>query len=218
MTTALCASPAARMRRGRDERRAEGAVTCGRATRACGAEHTFPSLFLFCFLAARAGRHPQRHTQPHPAAVFFFSFCFLCEDGCLLPLCVIVEVGPYCMYRCHPAVPLTVLMCLPVLLLFLLPHHTPSTQISICTVLCKNVFGNEGRWLTFRAEMMTMPRWPPLTMTVAVFSAHTSLSFCGSYCSSSSVVYGSGSWCLGEGRGAERAEEAASAGLDYDGR
>ncbi|KAF5217239.1 hypothetical protein ECC02_009879 [Trypanosoma cruzi] len=38
-------------------------------------------------------------------------------------------------------------------------------------------------------------------MTVAVFSAHTSthssLSLCGSECSSS-VVYGSGSWCLGE--------------------
>ncbi|PBJ77727.1 hypothetical protein BCY84_05867 [Trypanosoma cruzi cruzi] len=48
MTTALCASPAARMRRGRDERCAEGAVTCGRATRACGAEHTFlPLLFFF---------------------------------------------------------------------------------------------------------------------------------------------------------------------------
>nr|AAL90892.1 Tcc1j12.6 [Trypanosoma cruzi] len=76
MTTALCASPAARMRRGRDERRAEGAVTCGRATRACGAEHTFLSL-LFCFLAARAGRHPQRHThtQPQPA-VFLGSFFF----------------------------------------------------------------------------------------------------------------------------------------------
>ncbi|ESS61751.1 hypothetical protein TCDM_10634 [Trypanosoma cruzi Dm28c] len=50
------------MRRGRDERRAEGAVTCGRATRACGAEHTFLSL-LFCFFAVRAGRHPQRHTH-----------------------------------------------------------------------------------------------------------------------------------------------------------
>ncbi|PBJ78044.1 hypothetical protein BCY84_05305 [Trypanosoma cruzi cruzi] len=63
MTTALCASPAARMRRGRDERRAEGAVTCGRATRACGAEHTFLSLFCFVFFAARAGRHPQHHTH-----------------------------------------------------------------------------------------------------------------------------------------------------------
>ncbi|EAN82437.1 ATPase, putative [Trypanosoma cruzi] len=63
MTTALCASPAARMRRGGDERRAEGAVTCGRATRATGAEHIFlPSCFVF---AVRAGRHPQRHTHSH---------------------------------------------------------------------------------------------------------------------------------------------------------
>nr|AAL86598.1 Tcc1i14-1.2 [Trypanosoma cruzi] len=53
MTTALCASPAARMRRGRDERRAEGAVTCGRAARACGAEHIFLSL-LFCFCCAHS--------------------------------------------------------------------------------------------------------------------------------------------------------------------
>ncbi|RNC33008.1 ATPase, partial [Trypanosoma cruzi] len=77
MTTALCASPAARMRRGRDERRAEGAVTCGRATRACGAEHTFlPSCFVL--FAARAGRHPQRHTHSHTLpSVFFFRFSFL---------------------------------------------------------------------------------------------------------------------------------------------
>ncbi|ESS60689.1 ATPase [Trypanosoma cruzi Dm28c] len=76
-TTALCASPAARMRRGRDERRAEGAVTCGRATRACGAEHTFPSL-LFCFLCGQGWQTPAApHTQPHPAAVFFFSFAAL---------------------------------------------------------------------------------------------------------------------------------------------
>ncbi|EAN86251.1 hypothetical protein Tc00.1047053506057.15 [Trypanosoma cruzi] len=76
-TTALCASPAARMRRGRDERRAEGAVTCGRATRACGAAHTFlPSCFVF--FAARAGRHPQRHTHSHtlPPCFFFFFFFF----------------------------------------------------------------------------------------------------------------------------------------------
>ncbi|KAF5215637.1 ATPase [Trypanosoma cruzi] len=79
MTTALCASPAARMRRGRDERRAEGAVTCGRATRACGAEHTFLSL-LFCFLCGQGEQTPAApHTQPHPAAVFFFSV-----DGCVL--------------------------------------------------------------------------------------------------------------------------------------
>ncbi|KAF5214115.1 hypothetical protein ECC02_013320 [Trypanosoma cruzi] len=80
VTTALCASPAARMRRGRDERRAEGAVTCGRATRACGAEHTFLFL-LFCF-AARAGRHPQRHTHSHTLPpCFFFLFCFVYSMG-----------------------------------------------------------------------------------------------------------------------------------------
>ncbi|KAF5216832.1 ATPase [Trypanosoma cruzi] len=90
MTTALCASPAARMRRGRDERRAEGAVTCGRATRACGAEHTFLSL-LFCFYCGQGGQTPAApHTQPHAAAVFFF-FSFFC-GWCVLPPCVIVEV------------------------------------------------------------------------------------------------------------------------------
>ncbi|KAF5221401.1 ATPase [Trypanosoma cruzi] len=74
MTTALCASPAARMRRGRDERRAEGAVTCGRATRACGAEHTFFSL-LFCFLCGEGWQTPAApRTQPHPAAVFLRIF------------------------------------------------------------------------------------------------------------------------------------------------
>ncbi|RNC52704.1 hypothetical protein TcCL_ESM10034 [Trypanosoma cruzi] len=80
MTTALCASPAARMRRGRDERRAEGAVTCGRAARAGGAEHTFLSLlFLFCGQGGQTPAAP--HTQPHPAAVFFFMdlFCFACS-------------------------------------------------------------------------------------------------------------------------------------------
>ncbi|ESS54964.1 ATPase [Trypanosoma cruzi Dm28c] len=73
MTTALCASPAARMRRGLDERRAEGAVTCGRVTRACGAEHTFLSL-LFCFYCGQGWQTPAApHTQPHPAAVFFLK-------------------------------------------------------------------------------------------------------------------------------------------------
>ncbi|PBJ76158.1 hypothetical protein BCY84_10065 [Trypanosoma cruzi cruzi] len=84
MTTALCASPAARMRRGRDERRAEGAVTCGRATRACGAEHTFlPS--CFAFFAARAGRHPQRHTHSHtlpPCFSFVFASFYLWMGVC----------------------------------------------------------------------------------------------------------------------------------------
>ncbi|ESS56265.1 hypothetical protein TCDM_12484 [Trypanosoma cruzi Dm28c] len=125
MTTALCASPAARMRRGRDERRAEGAVTCGRATRACGAEHTFLSL-LFCFYAVRAGRHPQRHTHTATPCrrVFLFIFLLLCE---FLAPCVVVDVGPYRIYRCHPPVPLAVLMCLPVLLLF--PDPPAHTQV-----------------------------------------------------------------------------------------
>ncbi|PBJ78196.1 hypothetical protein BCY84_05066 [Trypanosoma cruzi cruzi] len=68
MTTALCASPAARMRR---------AATCGRATRACGAEHTFLSL-LFCFLAARAGRHPPRHTHTRSHTLPLFKGIFSC--------------------------------------------------------------------------------------------------------------------------------------------
>ncbi|KAF5216595.1 ATPase [Trypanosoma cruzi] len=75
MTTALCASPAARMRRGRDERRAEGAVTCGRATRACGAEHTFlPLLFCFCGQGGQTPAAPHTHT---PCRRVFFFFCFL---------------------------------------------------------------------------------------------------------------------------------------------
>ncbi|ESS55461.1 hypothetical protein TCDM_13066 [Trypanosoma cruzi Dm28c] len=67
------------MRRGRDERRAEGAVTCGRATRACGAEHTFLPL-LFCFLAARAGRDTRSatHTATPCRRVFLYFFCFAC--------------------------------------------------------------------------------------------------------------------------------------------
>ncbi|ESS60668.1 hypothetical protein TCDM_11801 [Trypanosoma cruzi Dm28c] len=70
------------MRRGRDERRAEGAVTFGRATMACGAEHTFPSS-CFVFFAVRAGRHPQRHTHtatPCRRVFYFLLFCFV--DAC----------------------------------------------------------------------------------------------------------------------------------------
>ncbi|KAF5217893.1 hypothetical protein ECC02_009232 [Trypanosoma cruzi] len=83
MTTALCASPAARMRRGRDERRAEGAVTCGRATRACGAEHTFLSL-LFCFLCGQGGQTPAApHTHSHTLPLFYYialRVCFSCRQ------------------------------------------------------------------------------------------------------------------------------------------
>ncbi|RNF10780.1 hypothetical protein TcG_09594 [Trypanosoma cruzi] len=96
------------------------------------------------------------------------------------------------MYRCHPAVPLTVLICLPVLFFFLAPptEHVHS-HMGICTVLCRNVFGNEGRWLTFRAERMTVPRWPSLTMTVTVFSAHTSTHSSLSLCER---VMAAGAW------------------------
>ncbi|ESS62422.1 hypothetical protein TCDM_09917 [Trypanosoma cruzi Dm28c] len=70
------------MRRGGDERRAEGAVTCGRATRACGAEHTFLSL-LFLFLCVQGLQTPAApHTQPHPAAVFFSFFFCVCMFVC----------------------------------------------------------------------------------------------------------------------------------------
>ncbi|RNC33587.1 hypothetical protein TcCL_Unassigned03704, partial [Trypanosoma cruzi] len=51
-------------------------VTCGRATRACGAEHTFlPSCLVF--FAARAGRHPQRHTRSHTLPLSKGIFCAL---------------------------------------------------------------------------------------------------------------------------------------------
>ncbi|ESS55924.1 hypothetical protein TCDM_12574 [Trypanosoma cruzi Dm28c] len=68
------------MRRGRDERRAEGAVTCGRATSACGAEHTFLPFCFVLFSCGQGGQTPAApHTQPHPAAVFLrFLFCFSC--------------------------------------------------------------------------------------------------------------------------------------------
>ncbi|KAF5216677.1 hypothetical protein ECC02_005388 [Trypanosoma cruzi] len=112
MTTALCASPAARMRRGRDERRAEGAVTCGRATRAGGAEHTFLSLFS-CGQGGQTPAAPHTHTATPCRRVsfvlflFYFIFC-----GCVLPPCVIVEVGavphvslPSSCASCRPDVP-----------------------------------------------------------------------------------------------------------------
>ncbi|KAF5215088.1 ATPase [Trypanosoma cruzi] len=139
MTTALCASPAARMRRGRDERRAEGAVTCGRATRACGAEHTFLSL-LFSFLCGQGGQTPAApHTQPHPAAVFLF-YLF---DGCVLPPCVIVEVGavPHvslpssCASYCVDVPP-----CAPLLFCSSSKH----TDIRYYTVLCRNALCDGG--------------------------------------------------------------------------
>ncbi|ESS61930.1 hypothetical protein TCDM_10437 [Trypanosoma cruzi Dm28c] len=78
------------MRRGRDERRAEGAVTCGRATRACGAEHTFLSL-LFCFYCGQGWQTSAApHTQPHPAAVFFFKVIIF-----LLCVCISRAGSPF---------------------------------------------------------------------------------------------------------------------------
>ncbi|ESS63330.1 hypothetical protein TCDM_08873 [Trypanosoma cruzi Dm28c] len=66
------------MRRGRDERRAEGAVTCGRATRACGAEHTFPSCFvLFSLRSGRADTRSATHTHSHTLPpCFSLRICF----------------------------------------------------------------------------------------------------------------------------------------------
>ncbi|ESS61478.1 hypothetical protein TCDM_10932 [Trypanosoma cruzi Dm28c] len=64
------------MRRGRDERRAEGAVTCGRATRACVAEHTFlSSCFLFLLRPGLADTRSATHTATPCRRVFLlFSF------------------------------------------------------------------------------------------------------------------------------------------------
>ncbi|KAF5217165.1 hypothetical protein ECC02_009998 [Trypanosoma cruzi] len=94
MTTVLCASPDARMRRGRDERRAEGAVTCGRATRACGAEHTFLSL-LFCFLCGQGGQTPAApHTHSHtlPPCFFFAALTLPMERRDSRHVCVLLSV------------------------------------------------------------------------------------------------------------------------------
>ncbi|ESS55414.1 hypothetical protein TCDM_13117 [Trypanosoma cruzi Dm28c] len=81
------------MRRGRDERRTEGAVTCGRATRACGRSTHFFPLVLLSLRPGRADTRSATHTATHPAAVlflflficgwvcaasFFFCFCFAC--------------------------------------------------------------------------------------------------------------------------------------------
>ncbi|ESS61854.1 hypothetical protein TCDM_10526 [Trypanosoma cruzi Dm28c] len=69
------------MRRGRDERRAEGAVTCGRATRACGAEHTFLP-FCFVFLCGQGEQTPAApHTHSHALPPCFSFFCFLSFCG-----------------------------------------------------------------------------------------------------------------------------------------
>ncbi|PBJ78509.1 hypothetical protein BCY84_04448 [Trypanosoma cruzi cruzi] len=82
MKTALCASPAARMRRGRDERRAEGAVTCGSATRACGAEHTFLSLLFCCVLrSGRADTRSATHTATPCRRVFKIFLFLLCAGS-----------------------------------------------------------------------------------------------------------------------------------------
>ncbi|ESS61614.1 hypothetical protein TCDM_10777 [Trypanosoma cruzi Dm28c] len=62
------------MRRGRDERRAEGAVTCGRATRACGAAHTFLSLLFFFMRPGRADTRSTTHTATPCRRVFKIFF------------------------------------------------------------------------------------------------------------------------------------------------
>ncbi|RNE97022.1 hypothetical protein TcG_12744, partial [Trypanosoma cruzi] len=112
-----------------------------RATRVCGAEHTFlPSCFVF-FAARRADTCSATHTAT-PCRRCFSFILFVLFDGCVLPPCVSVDVGPYRMYRCHPAVPLAVLMCLPVLLLFAAsPSHA---DIRYCTVLCRIALGDGG--------------------------------------------------------------------------
>ncbi|RNC42754.1 ATPase [Trypanosoma cruzi] len=132
-TTALCASPAARMRRGGDERRAEGAVTCGRATRACGAEHTFlSSCFLFSLRRGRADTRSATHTATPCRRVLKF-FCFSCE---FLAPCVIVEAWavprvslPSSCASCCVDVP----PCAPPLF-SVSPTHT---HTSICAVRCR---------------------------------------------------------------------------------
>ncbi|ESS55934.1 hypothetical protein TCDM_12568 [Trypanosoma cruzi Dm28c] len=58
------------MRRGRDERRAEGAVTCGRATRACGRSTHFFPLLLFFLLPGRADTRSAAHTATPCRRVF----------------------------------------------------------------------------------------------------------------------------------------------------
>ncbi|RNC53014.1 hypothetical protein TcCL_ESM09696 [Trypanosoma cruzi] len=119
------------------------------------------------------------------------------------------------MYRCHPAVPLAVLMCLPVLLSSASPTDTHThkyvqnaLQECICTAECA-LLGVCWR-VTDGAAMASSG---DDSRCVLGTHPHTSLSLCGGECGSS-VVYGSGSWSLGEGRGAERAEEAAPAGRD----
>ncbi|ESS55008.1 hypothetical protein TCDM_13550 [Trypanosoma cruzi Dm28c] len=99
------------MRRGRDERRAEGAVTCGRAARACGAEHTF---FSFCFVFLRPGLADTR-SATHTAtpcrfkkgillALLDCSSCFACFFFCCshspdgvtrLPSCLRASLSPH---------------------------------------------------------------------------------------------------------------------------
>ncbi|ESS55570.1 ATPase [Trypanosoma cruzi Dm28c] len=153
MATALCASPAARMRRGRDERRAEGAVTCGRATRACGAELTFLSS-CFVFFAARAGRHPQRHT--HTATPCRRVSLRICSVFCgceFFAPCVVVDVGavPHlsllssCACCCVDVPP-----CAP--LLFCSSSTETHTHILSCTVLSRNVLATVRLWLASRAD------------------------------------------------------------------
>ncbi|EAN81425.1 hypothetical protein Tc00.1047053510935.10 [Trypanosoma cruzi] len=54
------------------------------------------------------------------------------------------------MYRCRPAVPLAVLMCLPVLLFFSAP---PARTKLFAQCSAGMLLATAGRWLAFRADM-----------------------------------------------------------------
>ncbi|PBJ78201.1 hypothetical protein BCY84_05074 [Trypanosoma cruzi cruzi] len=62
MTTALCASPAARMRRGRD------VWVCDEGLWG-GAHISFPLVLFLCGQGGQTPAAPHTHTQPHPAAL-----------------------------------------------------------------------------------------------------------------------------------------------------
>ncbi|ESS61733.1 hypothetical protein TCDM_10653 [Trypanosoma cruzi Dm28c] len=135
---------------GRDERRAEGAVTCGRATRTCGrSTHFFP--LVFCFLCGQGWQTPAApHTQPHPAAVFF-SFCFFLFDGCVPPPCVIVDVGAVP----HVSLPSSCASCCadvpPCAPLLFCSSDTQTKVFARCSA--GMLLATAGRWLASRADM-----------------------------------------------------------------